>query len=504
MHRADPSALYRFKREFRALAGVTHPNLVALHELVATGGGWYFTMELVDGVDFLTHVRGGPDARPEPPGAPGRLSRLRAALRQLAEGLGALHAAGRLHRDVKPSNVLVTREGRVMLLDFGLAAELSRDGDHLSTARHVVGTLTYMAPEQAAGRAVTPASDWYSAGVMLFEALTDQAPCVGDPLDVLAAKQAGPGAPSARAPGCPADLDALCHDLLAPEPTDRPSGPEVLRRLGASAPATGALGPPPVAGIAAPLVGRGPHLRALADALAAVRRGRPVLVAVRGRSGGGKSALVEHFLDALKARDEAVTLAGRCYEQESVPYKALDALIDDLSRYLGRLPLLGAQALLPRDVSSLTRIFPVLRRVDAVAAAPRPAVETADPQELRRKAFAALKELLARLGDRRPLVLAIDDLQWGDPDSAALLCELIEPPDPPALLLLVCYRSEDESTSPVLRRLLSPQGRGGSGPDRRLVSVDELSRAEAEEIDGPGAARAGRAGGPRPRRDDRP
>src|SRR5262249_55879389 len=91
----EPARLARFKQEFRALASVAHPNLVALHELVAADGHWFFTMELVPGVSFLDHVRGaGPQG-------------LRAALRQLAEGLAALHAAGKLHRDVKPSNVLV-------------------------------------------------------------------------------------------------------------------------------------------------------------------------------------------------------------------------------------------------------------------------------------------------------------------------------------------------------------------------------------------------------------
>src|SRR5262249_36950450 len=154
--------------------------------------------------------------------------------------------------------------------------------------------------------------------------------------------------------------------LLQRDPHARPSGQEILQRL--------AVSNQPIAtkSHSDRLVGRKRHLEALTDAFAvASRQGQTVVVHVHGRSGTGKSTLVRTFLDSRQERQEAVILSGQCYEQEAVPYKALDSLVDALSRYLIRLPLLEAEALLPRDVQALTRVFPVLGRVPAVEQAPQ-------------------------------------------------------------------------------------------------------------------------------------
>ncbi|MBY0528340.1 MAG: protein kinase [Gemmataceae bacterium] len=465
----DPGALYRFKQEFRALADVTHRNLVALYELVAEGETWFFTMEYVDGVDFRSHVRPGE--------GPVHLERLRDALRQLANGLDALHMAGKLHRDVKPSNVLVSRKGRLVILDFGLATELDRSGEHRSATQGTVGTVAYMAPEQGAGLPVTPASDWYSVGVMLYEAITGQLPFRGDAIRLLEDKrQRDPRPPRELAPDLPADLGALCTELLSRDPTARPSGAEVLRRLGG--PAIPMDVPRPRS--ATLFVGRQQHLDVLRDSYQAMTEGRTVCCHIQGRSGAGKTALVQRFLDELSERD-AVILAGRCYEHESVPYKALDSLVDALSRYLSDLPSAEVQALLPRDVQALARLFPVLRRIEAVARAPVRSVEAPNPQEVRRRASAAFRELLGRLGDRQPLVLFIDDLQWGDIDSTTLIADLLRPPDAPVLLLLASYRSHEAAGSPFLQAFLKSQEELRPA-ERRDVTVEALTPAEARDL----------------------
>jgi tetratricopeptide (TPR) repeat protein len=510
---ASADALYRFKWEFRALADLAHPNLVTLYELLAQGERCFFTMELVRGVSFVDYVRRGSAvesttsvlieehatethtwdseawrlpvsardlAQPSPPDMLD-MDRLRDALVQLTYGLCALHDARKLHRDIKPSNVLVTQEGRVVLLDFGLVTELGLERVQGPMDARVVGTPAYMSPEQAAGQTISASTDWFSTGVMLYEALTGRVPFSGDFASALRQKlQPEPPAPGDLVPGVPEDLNALCRDLLRPDPNARAGGLDVLARIG------GPIGSRALMTVAVHpqlFVGRQRHLAALEAAFAETKLGRAVTVYVHGASGMGKSALVRRFLEQL-ARNEpdAVVLTGRCYEQESVPYKALDPLVDNLSQYLHRLPPAQTEALLPRDVMALSRLFPVLQRVEALAGARRRAPEIREPQELRRRAIMALRDLLSRLASQWPLVLVVDDLQWGDVDSASVLTELMRPPDPPAFLLIGCYRSDEATTSPMLRALLEQRVTAGWTADVREVVVGELEASEARAL----------------------
>src|SRR5262249_16928831 len=156
------------------------------HSDVAFEKTWSSTSEAVGSERGTTPVPDPP--RPPPPQAACDEPRLRRALKQLALGLHALHSAGMVHRDVKPSNILVTGDGRVVLVDFGLVAELHGASKRDAFGGAVVGTAGYMAPEQAGGD-VGPAADWYSVGCIIYQALTGRLPFTGSATRILTDKQ---------------------------------------------------------------------------------------------------------------------------------------------------------------------------------------------------------------------------------------------------------------------------------------------------------------------------
>ncbi len=517
IHTLTADSLLKFKNEFRALQDLRHPNLVRLGELQEAGGTWFFTMELVEGVDLTSHVWTGSAASalalgsqvstahvPHPPEeqgatmetvpvvvpasgdttspavASGRYQRhgfderrLREALHQLATGVSAVHAARMVHRDIKPSNVLVTKSGRVVILDFGLVIEAS---SARALAGGAVGTAAFMAPEQGTGGAVGPAADWYSVGATLYLVLTGRPPYLGSLPLILAQRDAVEIVPPAQlVADLPAGLSELCMGLLRTDPELRLDERAIFEWLGA-APAAASHYARPSGNL---FVGRTPELEVLRAGFARARAGHPVALLVSGESGVGKSSLVRQLLDELGRDPRTVLLTGRCYERESVPYKAVDQVIDALGQYLGQLPDEEVESLLPARFALVASVFTVLNDVKPVAHAVGHAgdARAVDPFQHRSLVFAALRELFERLSRRAPLVVFIDDLQWADADSLSLLATIMQTPGAPALFFVTTVRAiagGESQTLATLRRHL--------GDDVGELLVPRLPPEAAREL----------------------
>ena len=492
----DAETIHRFKNEFRSLAEISHPNLVQLHELASDGSLWFFTMELVQGVVLPVHLR--PDSLPSSAESMERMAvgrrgmdapanvrptrshasaldvdvqQVRAVFSQLARGVYALHEAGKLHRDLKCQNVMVTPGGRVVLLDFGLVLPIGND--RIAEESELAGTPLYMAPEQCAGAPADRAADWYAVGVMLFRALTDRFPFDGRMYDVMRAKQAE-DAPLVRelVPDVPAELAELTRRLLARRAEDRPSGPEILELLGVSGGPAVAFPPGP----AEVFVGRRRELEMLQ---AALRDDGPTAIYVHGPSGIGKTALVRRFLDRLReSAPDTLILEGRCFERERLPYKALDRVVDSLVLELRRMPVERQRELVPLHAPDLVRVFPALLRVPGFRALTGEASSAPDPQEQRRRAIEAFGDLLRRLAQRHDVVVFIDDLQWGDRDSAGVIAPMLEVAGI-RILWVGTFRTDEAASSPYLTYL---DVLGAARPGTTLVDVAELDPAEARAL----------------------
>lgn len=455
LRRGDADSLFRFKREFRVLTELRHPNLVRMHELQEIDGRWVLVMDLVVGVDLMewngivraTHssdatlddgdtAHAGPAIRASAtnPSPCKDFARVRNSFRQLAEAVAYLHDHGHIHCDLKPAHVLVGSNGKVSVLDFGLLDDEVDNAVANAGRGRIHASPAYASPEQADGRSPTPASDCYAIGVMLFEVLSGRPPFVGDSLSILAAKRAGSPPPDMRewTPDVPADLCDLAYALLSPSPVSRPSVAAVVHALGGSTGTT-------FTEAASPLIGRAMELDALRQVVA---EPAPAVILIGGQAGIGKTTIATHLLNQLRRDGSTLVFSGRCFQTEAVPYKGLDTLIDALGAHLRTLSEPEAVGLLSRDSHALTQLFPSFARVEALRFVPPRRLANDDPQAVRNRAFAALKDTLHRVASRRRVVLFLDDLHWMNGDAIDAIVELILPPEPVPMYIVGAYRND--------------------------------------------------------------
>jgi len=224
---SDEAFLRRFQKEAHAVANLSHPNIVTVHDIGQDGRRYYMVMEYVEGWT-LKEVIG---RQGEVVGSPLALDRTLDLAVQICAGIGYAHRADLVHCDVKSQNVLVTRDGRVKVTDFGIARAMSETS--LYQSGQVWGTPQYFSPEQAAGEPPTPASDVYSIGIIIFEMLTGRLPFEADTQTALALKhmRSLPPLVSEFNPTVPPQLEQIVAKVLSKEPSGRYRTADQLGRV---------------------------------------------------------------------------------------------------------------------------------------------------------------------------------------------------------------------------------------------------------------------------------
>lgn len=366
--------------------------------------------------------------------------RLRAGLKQLVRAVNVLHQRGLLHLDIKPSNIVVGRGGRVVLLDFGLVRPFSADQ---TDTKLTLGTPAYMAPEQAAGEPVGRSADWYAVGGVLYRALTGELPFAGGAADVMLAKQRDCAQhPIKLVPDLPEDLANLAADLLHLEPARRPSGREVWARIGGDAHET--FSDPDGPSV---FVGRTREVEALSHALETAAKGNKVVVRLAGAAAVGKTTLIRRVLSTH--RDEIFLLEGETFERESLPFVSFDRPVDSLALILQRLCHTTMPPALEEQIIVLGRMFPVLGALVAESSS-----ESAQVGDSRSRGAQALCKVIAWLSSQGKLpVLWIDSAHWSDRDSALLMRALLSSDLVERVLVVLSYRRGEGADSPLLSDL---------------------------------------------------
>lgn len=504
LRRLDATSLYRLKREFRLLSGIEHPNLVQYYELI--GGvdehDWLVTMEYVAGSDFLTWCRGKrkkgvsessrtasyesslpsqdidlaeeclPKAASNGNGLPD-LMRLRSAMRQLVEGVAAVHRAGQIHRDLKPGNVMVTPAGRAVILDFGLVAEADQDYTEGTMTDQIAGSAAYMAPEQAVGHRLTEAADWYAVGVMLYEALTGAWPYSGHVYRMLRAKQElDPVPPRVLVPECPEDLNQLCMALLHRDPERRPVVHQTRAALRGREVRVG-FRPKEVG-----LHFRDSAMARMERALDATREGQLTVLELQGVTGSGRTALLREFVRRARNSGEVSFLKARCFPWEKVKLAVVDGLVDNLTRVLRRMDNRRvSRRFADPDLAYAIQAFPALERVSALST---DFVDVSDEpkEEIIQRGVATIGRTIGRLMAYKTVVLVVDDAHLAPIESARAFAYMIHQAGRGRLMVVLA--SDAENTGPMSRWLIPELT--GLGARHHSVELTPLSMSACKSL----------------------
>jgi class 3 adenylate cyclase len=474
----DEAGLSRVKREAQAMGKLgDHPNIVTIHDIGDDGGQPYIVSQYMGGGDLEAVLNKAPDRRLSIP------ETMRIA-QQVVLGLAHAHSRGIIHRDLKPGNIWLTEDGTPKIGDFGLAVSLDRS--RLTMEGMMVGTVAYMAPEQALGRAPDARSDIYSLGCVTYEMVTGRPPFLGDdPVAIISQHiNTAAVAPSWHNPEVPRALEALILRSLAKDPDERPESaasiPEAFQAIVNSSSTTTAAAAEsdanPLDRLAGGIfVGRDKEMDELRAGLEDALSGRGRLMMLVGEPGIGKTRTSEEFATYARLRNAQVVW-GRCYEGEGAP--AYWPWVQAIRSYVHeREPQQLMSEMGPGAADIAQVVSEVKERLPGLPVPPN-----LEPERARFRLFDSITTFLKNASGQKPMVLVLDDLHWGDKPSLLLLQFLARELRGSRLLVLGTYRDVELRRQHPLSQTLGELGREGLSHRIILRGLSENDVARFVEI----------------------
>jgi serine/threonine protein kinase/tetratricopeptide (TPR) repeat protein len=466
----DQTALERLRREARTMAQLgAHPNIVTVFDIADEEGQPCVITEFVEGGSISDLLKVGGE-KPLPFRQTVQVSL------EIAMALQYAHDSGVVHRDVKPANVWLTRDGIAKLGDFGLA--LAPKFSDLTVEGALVGSALYMAPEQALGNKAQTASDVYSLGAMLYEMATGRPPFRADHILGVLSQHVNtpPVAPSWHNADLPKALETLILEMLYKKPERRPETRVVVDRLRSLQLSTSAVMDIVVRqdekslsrlaeGI---LVGRENVIALLRHAADEARAGKGRLLLLSGEPGSGKTSLTEQLSLYAGIRNMKV-LVGRCYEGEGAPaFWPWMQIMRTYSESFSAKDLLTAMG---NTAATIADVVPEVReKLPNLAAPPR-----LEPDKARFRFFDSITTFLKSASARQPLVLVLDDLHWADEASVLLLDFLTRELGASNVLVVGTFRDLELGRHHPLTRMLGQFT--GRGSEQR-IALEGLTKAD--------------------------
>lgn len=454
----DPQARERLRREARAAAALDHPYICKIFEIAEDGDALFLVMEYVVGLTLHRRLQEGRVP----------LSDTLHVAGEIAEALQEAHARRFLHRDLKPANIMLTQQGHVKVMDFGLAkrvadqpsaakssSSVEADSMQLTSPGTILGTPDYMSPEQVKGHPLDVRSDVFSFGVILAEMISGRhpfrKPSTAETLSAVLRDSPDFGGDIEQ--GVPVQgLVVMARRMLAKDATERyPSVADMradLARLAASSETAAAtISTEKYQADRIPPIGRETELKRLTQQLEEALAGRGSLLMIGGEPGIGKTHLASALLDAARLRG-AFAVTGRCYEMEGAPpYVPFIEMLEHSARTL---PLDTFRCALGDDAPEVAKLMPELRRMFPDIP---PALEL-PPEQQRRFLFNSYREFVERSARLTPIVMLFEDLQWADEPTLLLLQHLAQAVAGMPMLMIGTYRDVDLEVGRPCARVL--------------------------------------------------